>query len=133
MLNLPACLSVKFLPGAERINQPYRLAGQQPDNLCGPYWVSMLLQAHGVTGVDVMQLALLASTSIFGWDGYHLQPQDAIASALRRDDGKEGGVFLFVAAENQAEVEQQAREQSFDIASWDNGTPVRCDGQSQSS
>lgn len=278
MLNLPACFSVKFLPGAERINQLYRLAGQQPDNLCGPYWVSMLLQAHGVTGVDVTQLALLADSTlpigdptywvppgassrqdysqplpetanvqeagtaaiglvnavsqassgryalvplranwspeslktlialcqknpsweavplcnvqtghfwgsrialtealaylsgeeisppkadwdvghfvtlagivegnkrslllvrdtypIFGWDGYHLQPQDAIASALRRDDGKEGGVFLFVAAENQAEVEQQAREQSFDIASWDNGTPIRCDGQPQSS
>ena len=278
MLNLPACFSVKFLPGAERINQPYRLAGQQPDNLCGLYWASMLLQAYGVTGVDVTQLALLANStlpigdptdwvplgassrqdysqplpetanvreagtaatglinavfqassgryvlvplranwspeslktlialcqknprweavplcnvqtghlwgsrialanalaylageeisppkadwdvghfvtlagsvegnkrslllirdtySIFGWDGYYLQPQDAIASALRRDDGKEGGVFLFVAAENQAEVEQQAREQSFNIASWDNGTPIRCDGQPPSS
>ncbi|NEQ24268.1 MAG: hypothetical protein F6K28_35140 [Microcoleus sp. SIO2G3] len=89
--------------------------------------------AGSVEGNQRSLLLVRDTYPIFGWDGYHLQPQDAIASALRRDDGKEGGVFLFVAAENQAEVEQQVREQGFDIASWDNGTPIRCDGQPQSS
>ena len=45
----------------------------------------------------------------FGWDGYHLQPAEAIANALRRDDGAEGGVLLFVAAKNKVEIEEEAR------------------------
>jgi hypothetical protein len=52
----------------------------------------------------------------FGWDGYHLQPAEAIANALRRDDGAEGGVLLFVAAKNQLEIEGETRARGFDIA-----------------
>jgi hypothetical protein len=59
----------------------------------------------------------------FGWDGYHLQPADAIANALSRNDGAEGGVLLFVAAKNKFEIEEEARARGFDIAVWDNGTP----------
>jgi hypothetical protein len=59
----------------------------------------------------------------FGWDGYHLQPAEAIANALSRDDGAEGGVLLFVAAKNKVEIEDEARARGFDIAVWDNGTP----------
>jgi hypothetical protein len=59
----------------------------------------------------------------FGWDGYHLQPVEAIANALSRDDGAEGGVLLFVAAKNKVEIEEEARARGFDIAVWNNGTP----------
>lgn len=59
----------------------------------------------------------------FGWDGYHLQPAEAIAAALNRNDGSEGGVFLFVATQYKAEVEAKSKEKGFAIASWDNGTP----------
>jgi hypothetical protein len=69
-------------------------------------------------------LAIVRDTyPTFGWDGYHLQPAEAIANALSRDDGAEGGVLLFVAAKNKVEIEQEARARGFDIAVWDNGTP----------
>lgn len=60
-----------------------------------------------------------------GWDGYYLQSADAIAKALNRNDGHEGGILLFVAAENKAEVERQAQERGFTIRDWDNGTPIQ--------
>lgn len=60
---------------------------------------------------------------LFGWEGYHLQPPEAIAAALNRSDGNEGGILLFTAAAHQAMLEQQCRQQGFDIALWDNGTP----------
>lgn len=271
-----ASLSIWLLPGALRVNQAHRLAGQQPDNLCGPYWVTILLQAYDRAAFSAEAVALLAKSVLpvgdsslwlpkgassrqnysialpqsrrvedagtavsglieavsrasegryalvplranwsaervtgllalcedfprwqatpicnlqtgflwgsrlalgdalahlsgedidppkvdwnighyltlagtvkgtarsfstdtartlvivrdsyptFGWDGYHLQPAEAIANALRRDDGAERGVLLFVAAKNQLEIEGETRARGFDIAVWDNGTP----------
>ena len=259
-------MSVQMLPTAVRLDQEFYLAGQQPDNLCGPYWIAMLLRAYGFA-VDTEQVALLAGSilpvgtpvwlpptakprqdyrlslpqtqqvaqagtavvglieaasrasegcfslvplrmvwsperletlltlcqdnpnweavplcnlhtrslwgshlllgdvmnylngkeiavpkadwdvghfvtlagiakgrrslilvrdtyPIFGWDGYHLQSSEAIAAALNRDDGHEGGVLLFVATKDKAEVERQAKERGFELAVWDNGTPT---------
>jgi len=59
----------------------------------------------------------------FGWDGHHLQPPEAMAAALRRDDGREGGIVLYLAASVRADVERAAKEGGFDVAIWDNGTP----------
>ncbi|MBI4783446.1 MAG: hypothetical protein HY785_19325 [Oscillatoriophycideae cyanobacterium NC_groundwater_1537_Pr4_S-0.65um_50_18] len=59
----------------------------------------------------------------FGWQGYHLQPLEAIAQALNRGDGYGGGILLFVADGEQAQVRQQAEAQGFTIACWDNGSP----------
>lgn len=42
-------LSVQLLPGVAHITQEYDRAGQQPDNLCGPYWAALLLRSHGFT------------------------------------------------------------------------------------
>lgn len=61
---------------------------------------------------------------IFGWNGYYLQSAAAIAAALNRNDGCEGGVLLFSAAQHQGEIEQQAQAQGFQVKVWDNGTPV---------
>jgi hypothetical protein len=41
---IPA-LTLSFLPGMRRLVAAHRAAGQQPDNLCGPYWISILLRA----------------------------------------------------------------------------------------
>jgi len=46
MLNLPNFV-VLLLPGVAEIAKEHHLAGQQHDNLCGPYWVSILLRSHG--------------------------------------------------------------------------------------
>ncbi|MBV9385272.1 MAG: hypothetical protein JOZ78_02475 [Chroococcidiopsidaceae cyanobacterium CP_BM_ER_R8_30] len=262
-------LSLRLLPTPALLEQEHHLAGQQPDNLCGPYWAAILLRAHGFTNSGTEQIALTAGSVLpigdpvnwlppaaksrqdyrlplpqtqqaeeagtavtglidavlsatkgryvlvplrttwspervealmtlcwehpsweavplcnlrtghlwgsrlllsdviaylngkeitipaadwdtghfltlagkvegqeqslilvrdtypcFGWDGYHLQSALAIANALNRSDGHEGGVLLFVAAGNKAEVELQAQDRGFTILSWDNGTPI---------
>ncbi|MBD2460375.1 hypothetical protein H6G89_04895 [Oscillatoria sp. FACHB-1407] len=261
---------IEWLPGSLRLMEPHQIAGQQPDNLCGPYWVSILLKAYGVSDIDPARLGQLAGSvlpigddpqqwvppgassrqdyaialptcppalggtsalglmeatlkassggyaliplqttwtapqvetllrlchsfshweavplanvrtgsfwgsrlslkdaiahlegnpiqpspadwsvghfvtlagivkgttrslvivrdtyPILGWDGYHLQPPEAIAASLNRDDGTEGGIFLFVATHHQPDVEQQCRQQGWAIEPWDNGTPYR--------
>ncbi|MEO0770219.1 MAG: hypothetical protein AAFY72_12450 [Cyanobacteria bacterium J06649_4] len=37
---------------------------QQPDNLCGPYWVALLLQAFGGLSVSAVEVAIAASTHL---------------------------------------------------------------------
>lgn len=63
------------------------------------------------------------SYPVFGWDGHHLQPPEALAYALARGDGRAGGIALYVSSEDRPEVERVAKEAGFQIASWDNGTP----------
>lgn len=84
-----------------------------------------LVLAGIVAGVSRSLVVVQDTYPILGWDGYHLQPLSAIAAALRRDDGHQGGVLLFIAAQQRAEVERQARERGFHIAVWDNGTPKK--------
>ena len=57
-----ASLSIWLLPGALRVNQAHRRAGQQPDNLCGPYWVTILLQAYDRAAFNIEAAALLAKS-----------------------------------------------------------------------
>lgn len=64
----------------------------------------------------------------FGWDGHHLQPPEAVAAALRRDDGRSGGCLLFVRSSDVAEAERDLRQRGFDVNPWDNGTPYEQGG-----
>ena len=58
----------------------------------------------------------------FGWDGRHLQPPRAVAAALQRDDGREGGVLAVAPTKDSAWLERLARELGLEIGIWDNGT-----------
>jgi len=40
-------LTVQLLPGLSAIAQEHQRAGQQQDNLCGPYWAAILLRSRG--------------------------------------------------------------------------------------
>lgn len=89
--------------------------------------------AGQVIGTARSLLVIQDTYPIFGWNGYHLQPATALAQALSRTDGSQGGMLLFVAERDRVEVEQclQAEEfaippcgQRFAIAPWDNGTPA---------
>jgi hypothetical protein len=53
---------IEWLPGSWRVMESHQLAGQQPDNLCGPYWVSTLLKAYGVSDLDPARLGQLAGS-----------------------------------------------------------------------
>ncbi len=55
-------LSLRSLPTTVLLDREHRLAGQQPDNLCGPYWAAILLRAQGVTNVDTEQVAIEAGS-----------------------------------------------------------------------
>lgn len=59
----------------------------------------------------------------FGWGGYHVQPLDAVAAALRRGDGVEGGCLLIASAADVPEIERELKASGFEIGLWDNGTP----------
>lgn len=57
-----------------------------------------------------------------GWNAHHLQPPRAVAAALLRGDGREGGVLAVVPRAGAEEVEGLAGELELEVASWDNGT-----------
>src|SRR3989442_1203929 len=46
----------------------------------------------------------------FGWGGRHLQPPRAVAAALQRGDGREGGVLAVAPPEHSAYLEALARD-----------------------
>jgi Family of unknown function (DUF6885) len=57
-----------------------------------------------------------------GWDGRHLQPARAVAAALNRGDGREGGVLPVADGKNADPVEALAPEVGIERRIWDNGT-----------
>jgi hypothetical protein len=63
-----------------------------------------------------------------GWMGHHLQPPIAVARALTRGDGHEGGVLVVLAPERVGEIERLASELSLDTEMWDNGTRRQLSG-----
>ena len=90
-----------------------------------PEWdVGHFVNVAGLVRGDARAMLLLRdSYPSFGWDGYHLQPLEAIAAAIRRDDGREGGCLLFVPSEEAPAIERELKETGFEIGGWDNGTP----------
>ena len=58
-----------------------------------------------------------------GWEGYHLQPADALARALARGDGREGGVLCVALAPDATALEDRLAGDGLEIRHWDNGTP----------
>lgn len=59
-----------------------------------------------------------------GWDGYYVQPPAAVAAALARGDGREGGVLCIGAAATVERLRSRLADR-FDLRHWDNGTPDR--------
>jgi hypothetical protein len=58
----------------------------------------------------------------FGWEGRHLQPTRALAAALIRGDGREGGVLGVVAATRADVLIALVRELGLETGAWNNGT-----------
>ncbi|MBX2865642.1 MAG: hypothetical protein KTR27_18980 [Leptolyngbyaceae cyanobacterium MAG.088] len=55
-------LSLNLLPHIEPLLSIHQDDNQQPDNLCGPYWISVLLRAYGGLSVTAVDVAISAST-----------------------------------------------------------------------
>jgi hypothetical protein len=58
-----------------------------------------------------------------GWDGHHLQPADAFAHALERQDGREGGVLCVLPPADEVVLRERLADGGFELRYWDNGTP----------
>ncbi|AGK60218.1 hypothetical protein Asulf_00183 [Archaeoglobus sulfaticallidus PM70-1] len=59
----------------------------------------------------------------YGFNGYHLQPEECVRNALLRDDGREGGMLIVVESERKEEIEESLKELGLKISLWDNGSP----------
>jgi len=57
-----------------------------------------------------------------GWHGRHLQPPHALAAALERGDGREGGVLVIVPKAGVQAARTLAAEIGLDVRIWNNGT-----------
>ena len=57
-----------------------------------------------------------------GWQGRHLQPPDALAAALERGDGREGGVLVIVPKVAVEAARALAAEIGLEVRFWNNGT-----------
>jgi hypothetical protein len=57
-----------------------------------------------------------------GLGGYHVQPPRAIAAALLRGDGREGGILAVVPKEQSDAVRTLVAELGLQAATWDNGS-----------
>src|SRR6476646_2422485 len=55
--------------------------------------------------------------------GIHIQPASRFAAALRRDDGREGGVLCVCDAGRAAGLERELVSRGLQVRHWDNGTP----------
>ena len=110
----PARLLLDYLLGRP-------VAPPPPDWDCG-HFLSIAACVGGPGGA----LILLRDTyPQLGRDGYHLQPAGAVAAALERGDGQEGGVLCACEAPAAEALSSRLGETGFELRHWDNGSPDR--------
>jgi hypothetical protein len=78
----------------------------------------VIQSGRGVVGV-------LDTYPSLGWNGHHLQPADAVAEALNREDGHEGGILCICRAEDAVELHEQLPRVGCELRDWDNGSDGR--------
>jgi hypothetical protein len=90
-----------------------------PDWDCG-HFLAMVASLRGPGGALV---ALRDTYAELGWGGYHLQPPRAVAAALERGDGHEGGVLCVLEPSAAEALAGGLETAGFELRHWDNGTP----------
>ncbi len=90
-----------------------------PDWDCGHF----LTIAAGVVGPGGALVALRDTYPQLGWGGYHPQPARAVAAALERGDGHEGGVLCACETPAAGALAGRLEEMGFELRHWDNGSP----------
>ena len=110
----PARLLLDYLYGRQVEAPP-------PDWDCG-HFLTIAACAVGPGGALV---AVRDTYPQLGWNGYHLQPAEAVAAALDRGDGYEGGVLCACEAPAAEPLTRRLGEAGFELRHWDNGSPDR--------
>lgn len=75
------------------------------------------------TGGSLVMIA--DSYRSLGWHGWHLQPVERVAAALRRSDGREGGMLIVAPASGADEIIASIAGIGLEHAHWSNGTDAR--------
>lgn len=103
------------------------LDGETVDTPPAPDWdVGHFIELSRLVRGRAGSLVLVVdSYPSLGWVGRHLQPPAALAAALERGDGREGGVLVVAPHESTDAVTALAAELGLDVALWDNGTTRR--------
>lgn len=96
-----------------------------PDWDCGHF----LTIAASLSGPGDTLIVLRDTYEQLGWGGYHLQPPGAVAAALERGDGSEGGVLCVCSASEAVALAVRLKRAGFESRHWSNGTPDRERGQ----
>jgi hypothetical protein len=91
--------------------------GPDPDWDVGHY-IELAMLIRGPRGSLV---AVRDSYPSLGWEGNHLQPPRAVAEALLRGDGREGGVLVVVHHRGVGDVAALVRQLGLEIGVWNNG------------
>jgi uncharacterized protein DUF6885 len=97
------------------------VAPPPPDWDCGHF----LTIAACMSGPGGALIALRDTYPQLGWEGYHLQPAGAVAAALERGDGREGGVLCVCDAQVAKTLAGRLGEVGFELRHWDNGSADR--------
>ncbi len=90
-----------------------------PDWDCGHF----LTIAACVAGPGGALVVLRDTYPQLGRDGYHLQPAGAVAAALERGDGHEGGVLSACGTQEARTLAERLGDAGFELRHWDNGSP----------
>lgn len=99
------------------------LAGQEVEAPPPDWDVGHFVALAGAIAGRERALVIVRDTyRSLGWQGHHLQPAEAIAGALTRGDGREGGVLCVCPAEAAPELRERLEER-FELRHWKNGTP----------
>jgi hypothetical protein len=83
------------------------------------HFVSLFALVRGAAGALV---GIRDTYRSLGWQGTHLQPPAAVAAALDRGDGREGGVLCVASPATAATLRTALTEDGFDLRMWDNGS-----------
>jgi hypothetical protein len=79
--------------------------------------LSLLVRGAGSTLVGIRD-----TYRSLGWNGLHLQPPAAVAAALERGDGREGGVLCVCRAEEAGALSARLEADGYELRNWDNGS-----------
>ena len=89
-----------------------------PDWDCGHF----LTVVAALSGRGGTLICLRDTYPELGWGGYHLQPAEAVAAALERGDGLEGGVLCVCEASAAAALTGCLEAAGFELRHWNNGS-----------
>jgi hypothetical protein len=101
------------------------LAGGDPDPPPADWDVGHFVELATLVRGPAGALVVVRDTyQELGLAAHHVQPPARVGAALRRDDGREGGIIAVCASAAADELRDRLRGAGLELRGWDNGTPA---------